>query len=443
MKDFVDPLKDVATQVSGFSDRAPNRELTGLWARLLVGFLRRTIRQGTLVLILPDGTSARVGNGPPHVIAEITTRHSLRRIALNPDLALGEAYMDGTFLVHSGDIYDFVALCLGNLETAPSSRMRAVRDGIRRLVKPFLLYNPARAAQRNVAHHYDLSDELYDLFLDDDRQYSCAYFESADDTLEVAQQRKKRHIAAKLDLRAGQKVLEIGSGWGGLARSIAAENEGVHVTGLTLSKEQIAYARKQASDAGQQEQVQFHLRDYRAETGIYDRVVSVGMFEHVGTGHYRRYFDGIARQMAPDGVALVHTIGSSAGPGAPNPWIRKYIFPGGYVPSMSEVLPAIEKSGLIVTDVEVLRLHYADTLHAWRSRFLAARDQVVELYDERFCRMWDFYLASCEAAFRYNGLVVFQFQLAKRNDRLPRTRDYIAQAEKKSELAQLDAGSGS
>jgi cyclopropane-fatty-acyl-phospholipid synthase len=288
----------------------------------------------------------------------------------------------------------------------------------------FQQYNPLHAARENVAHHYDLSDTLYDLFLDIDRQYSCAYFTRPDVTLETAQADKKRHIAAKLLLRPGQKVLDIGCGWGGLALYLAREC-GVQVTGLTLSSEQLKVAERRAAAAGLADRVRFHLRDYRTETGRYDRIVSVGMFEHVGVVHYPAFFRKLDELLSPDGVALLHSIGRMDGPGATNPWIRKYIFPGGYSPAMSEVLPEVEKVGLWITDIEVLRLHYAETLRHWRQRFLANRERIKNLYDERFCRMWEFYLAGSEVAFRHQGHIVFQMQIAKRVDAVPLTRDYM------------------
>lgn len=395
---------------------------------MLCAFLKRSIRTGTLTLALPGGIRHKIGVDEPHVHVAITSRRSLRRIALNPDLATGEAYMDGTLRLDQGSVYDLLDLVLGNLGDEAHSPLRRARLALQKLVRPLTAFNPAGRSRRNVAHHYDLSERLYDLFLDADRQYSCAYFANPDDTLDLAQTRKKRHIMAKLLLRPEQTVLDIGSGWGGLARTLARD-AGASVTGLTLSSEQITHARAQTRREGLEDKVRFHLRDYRHETGRYDRVVSVGMFEHVGPPHYRTYFDTIARLLTDDGVALVHTIGTSGLPGAPQPWIAKYIFPGGYVPAMSEILPAIERSGLVVTDVEVLRLHYAETLRAWRQRFLANWAEVAEIYDDRFCRMWEFYLAACEAGFRHNGLVVFQFQLAKPKTMLPLTRDYIAAAE--------------
>jgi cyclopropane-fatty-acyl-phospholipid synthase len=428
MNDGTGLNKSTATRVYPVAiDERPGGRFN-LWAHLLGGFLSRSIKSGTLILTFPDGSRQRFGSGGPQVAATITRVQTLRRIALNPDLAVGEAFMDGSLRIDSGDIYEFLDLVMGNLGMTTKSPLRRGWLAFRRLIRPLTLFNPASRSRANVAHHYDLTDRLYDLFLDADRQYSCAYFGTPVDTLEQAQDRKKRHIAAKLLLRPGQKVLDIGSGWGGLARFLAVEAD-VSVTGLTLSEEQLSKAKAQTAGAGLKNKVAFHLRDYRHETGRYDRIVSVGMFEHVGTPHYRTYFDSVAERLTEDGVALIHTIGSSSPPGAPGAWIKKYIFPGGYVPAMSEVLPAIEKSGLIVTDVEVLRLHYAETLRIWRQRFLANRARIAELYDDRFCRMWEFYLAACEAGFRHGGLVVFQFQLAKRNSSVPLTRDYIAKAE--------------
>jgi cyclopropane-fatty-acyl-phospholipid synthase len=290
-------------------------------------------------------------------------------------------------------------------------------------------YNRIAASRRNVAHHYDLNGRLYSLFLDRDRQYSCAYFPRGDETLEEAQLAKKRHIAAKLCLnRPGLRVLDIGCGWGGLALTLARDY-GARVVGITLSTEQLAEARNRAIADGLEDRVTFELCDYRLMDGNFDRIVSVGMFEHVGVGFYRTFFDTVARCLDPGGLALLHTIGRSDGPGSTNPWIAKYIFPGGYTPALSEVLPAIERSRLIATDVEVLRLHYAETLRHWRRRFAANRDAISSLYDERFCRMWEFYLSGAELSFRREGNVVFQIQLAHDQTAVPLTRDYIGESE--------------
>lgn len=390
---------------------------------LLRGLLRQIIRKGALTVIAPDGGSHHIGNGLPSITIRIVEPGIIPRLLLNPDLALGEAYMDGTLVVEDGDIYDFLDLCFANMGWSSGHGLRRLRASVKRLVRRFAQHNPIPIARANVAHHYDLSDTLYELFLDADRQYSCAYFVSPDDTLERAQEQKKRHLAAKLLLRPGQRILDIGSGWGGLGLYLAQVAD-VDVTGLTLSTEQYAYAQRRANKIAVGGHVRFLQKDYRQEDGRYDRIVSVGMFEHVGVGHYRQYFNKLRDLLDEDGVALIHTIGRADGPGATNAWINKYIFPGGYIPALSEILPAIERAGLYVTDIEVLRLHYAETLKAWRQRFNTNRQRVAEIYDDRFCRMWEFYLAGSEAAFRHGGLINFQIQLSKRVDTVPLTRDY-------------------
>ena len=398
--------------------RAP----VALW--LLDGALRRLIQTGTLEVCLPDGEIRRYGTGNTTTAITIHDWPTLRRIAFQPDVALGDAWMDGGLSVDKGDIYGLISLCLENYQDARVPWLWQFRDRLRRTLRRFTMYNPVSRSRRNVAHHYDLGDGLYDLFLDPERQYSCAYFETPEDSLEAAQVQKMCHIAAKLRVLPGQKVLDIGSGWGGLGTYLARAS-GAQVTGVTLSVDQQKYAAEKARRDGLDDRVRFDLRDFRHQTGRFDRIVSVGMFEHVGVGHYGAYFAKIADLLDPDGVALVHTIGSARPPRAPDPWISKYIFPGGYVPSLSEIVPEIERASLVIADVEVLRLHYADTLKAWRDRFMARRDEAVALYDERFCRMWEFYFASCEAGFRHNHLVVFQIQLAHRLDAVPVTRDYI------------------
>ena len=332
--------------------------------------------------------------------------------------------MEGDLTIESGSLYDFLEFMAQNLAAVGPSHLMRLRERVGYLSRRFMQYNPVALARRHAAHHYDLTGALYELFLDPDRQYSCGYFMDPEEDLKTSQLHKKQHIAAKLLLKSGQKVLDIGSGWGGLAVYLA-EVEDVDVTGLTLSHEQHKVAERRARDRGLGEQVRFHLRDYRQEYGEYDRIVSVGMFEHVGVPYYDAYFGAVRDRLKLDGVALVHTIGRADGPGVTNPFIRKYIFPGGYIPALSEVIPAIESVGLYITDVEVLRLHYAETLRAWRAKFLTNRDSAVNLYDERFCRMWEYYLAASEVSFRYLGLVVFQIQLAKRQDAVPLTRDYI------------------
>jgi cyclopropane-fatty-acyl-phospholipid synthase len=321
-------------------------------------------------------------------------------------------------------VLDVMTANLGrSFERQPVLRFRAFLRQLKRRVDQ---YNPAVRAQRNVAHHYDLNGRLYSLFLDRDRQYSCAYFPRGDETLEEAQAAKKRHIAAKLCLdRPDLSVLDIGCGWGGLALTLARDY-GARVTGITLSREQLTEARARAVAEGLEDRVTFELLDYRSVNQTFDRIVSVGMFEHVGIGHYQTFCDMVARSLTPDGIALIHAIGRSGGPGATNSWIDKYIFPGGYSPALSEVLPSVERSGLIATDIEILRLHYAQTLRQWRWRFTANRDTIASIYDERFCRMFEFYLCGSELAFRNGGNMVFQIQLGARQDAAPLTRDYIS-----------------
>lgn len=403
--------------------RAP----VALW--ILDSALHKLILGGTLRVRLPDGEVRTYGSGMPVIAISIRDWPTLRRIAFNPDLAVGEAWMDGALRVESGDLYTFLALCLRNADDASKHWLWRANHHVRMAFRRLTMHNPVSRARRNVAHHYDLGDELYDLFLDPERQYSCAYFENPGDSLENAQVQKMRHIAAKLRLLPGQRVLDIGSGWGGLGMYLA-RTTGAHITGLTISTDQWSHATGRASRENVADRARFELRDYRHQTGRFDRIVSVGMFEHVGVGHYGEYFARLADLLEKDGVALLHTIGSSRGPRAPDPWIAKYIFPGGYVPSLSEIAPEIERAGLVIADIEVLRLHYAETLRAWRERFMAKREKAESLYDVRFCRMWEFYLAACEAGFRHNRLVVFQIQLAHRLDAVPMTRGYIETAKK-------------
>jgi cyclopropane-fatty-acyl-phospholipid synthase len=394
----------------------------------LQSYLRKVIRQGDLTVRLPGGRALNLGDGTgPKVTVAITSRLWAAKIAANPALAVGEAYMDGGLVLEEGGLFDLVELIGRNAKHRPLKRAgplaRWWRD--RRLQA-----NHRRAARKNVAHHYDLSLDLYRRFLDDDLQYSCAYFDPPDATLEEAQRGKKRHLAAKLLIQPGMKVLDVGCGWGGLALTLAQET-GALVDGITLSAEQLATARARAEANGLAGRANFSLTDYRDVAGPYDRIVSVGMFEHVGRPNFQAYFDQIARLLKDDGVAVIHSIGRSEGPNFTQPWVAKYIFPGGYIPALSEVLPAVERAGLIVTDVEILRLHYAQTLKAWRERFAQRRREIVELYDERFCRMWEFYLAISELAFRWRDHMVFQLQLAKRIDAVPLTRDYIGETERR------------
>jgi len=342
--------------------------------------------------------------------------------------------MDGTLTIDEGTLFDLVDLLAANLARLPEGFLECLLSGSAGVLRRTHQYNPVSRARRNAAHHYDLSDKLYELFLDQDRQYSCAYFYDRGDSLDTAQLNKKRHIAAKLLLRPGQRVLDIGSGWGGLALYLANEC-GVEVTGLTLSVEQHRIAVRRAAAAGLSDRVRFYLRDYRQEFGRYDRIVSVGMFEHVGINHYSAFFARLKSLLAPDGVALLHSIGRMDGPGSTNPWIHKYIFPGGYIPALSEVLPVVERSRLWVTDVEILRLHYAETLKSWRHRFERNHDRLRAIYDERFCRMWEMYLVGSEVAFRRGGCMVFQMQLAKAVETVPITRDYMLDWEREHRAA--------
>jgi cyclopropane-fatty-acyl-phospholipid synthase len=396
-----------------------------MWDKLLAAFLRRLVQRGHLVVIGADGTMRRFGDpaGVP-VTVRLHDRAAARRLLLNPELALGEAYMDGALSVDGDDLYALLELLVVNLKLRRGGWTHELPAAWRRLSRGLAQYNPVGRARRNAAHHYDLSSDFYQLFLDADRQYSCAYFRDGNDSLEAAQQAKKELIASKLLLKPGQRVLDIGCGWGGLGLHLAGRH-GADVTGITLSQEQHRVAERRAAEAGLARRARFRLQDYREMEGRFDRIVSVGMFEHVGVPHYDQYFELLRERLSDEGVALVHTIGRTDGPGATNAWIAKYIFPGGYCPALSEMLAAVERSGLVVTDVEVWRLHYADTLRAWRQRFEAKLDQVRQIYDERFCRMWRFYLVACEIAFRHNDHVVFQLQIAKRQDAVPRTRDYL------------------
>ncbi len=403
---------------------------------VLDSILNRLIQVGRLTVYWPDGSSRVYEGAPgPTVSMRLRTARVVRRLIYNPAMAIGEGYMDGEVVPGEGGIYDLLDVAITNLKANPRGHPAVrTRERLEGMIRYVLQFNPAGRSRRNVAHHYDLNGRLYSLFLDRDRQYSCAYFPQGNETLEEAQAAKKRHIAAKLLLtRPGLRVLDIGCGWGGMALTLARDY-GADVTGITLSQEQLQEARSRAaaeglSERGLSERVRFEMLDYRAVQGTFDRIVSVGMFEHVGVGHYQTFFDTVSRVLAPDGVALIHAIGRHDGGGSTNPWLRKYIFPGGYSPALSEVLPAVERSGLMSTDIEILRLHYAETLKQWRRRFMANHDAIVSIYDDRFCRMFEFYLAACEVTFRKAGHMVWQVQLAHSHDAVPLTRDYIGPAE--------------
>ena len=408
----------------------PNRnrhEQPKMWDRLLDRLLRRLVREGCLTLTLPDGTTRSYG-GPegPAVRVQLHDPALPGRLVRTPDMALGEAYMDGSLTIEGDDLPALLALLMRNVAQGRADGWRYPMAWMQRALHRLHQVTPAQRARQNVAHHYDLSGALYDLFLDQDRQYSCAYFRRPDDTLEQAQAQKKAHIAAKLCLAPGQRVLDIGCGWGGMAITLARDY-GARVLGVTLSEEQHRVATQRAAAAGLADRIEIRLMDYRAVTGSFDRIVSVGMFEHVGRPHYGEYFTHVRDRLHPDGVALIHTIGRSGPPGITSPWITKYIFPGGYVPALSEVMPAIQGSGLWTTDIEVWRLHYAETLCHWRARFEANIAEVRALYDDRFCRMWRYYLVASEMTFRHHRQCVFQIQLSHRQDAVPLTRDYLYQ----------------
>jgi len=395
--------------------------------RLLRYFLQQFIRRGAMSFTTANGAKFSCGDGTgAPVAARFLTTDAERRVLLNPELALGEVYMDGTFVIENGSIADALAILMDQPEILP--RWARLQWFLRYLVRHAKQFNLRRRSLNNVAHHYDLDGRLYSLFLDADKQYSCAYFETPGATLDDAQLAKKRHIAAKLLIRPGDRVLDIGSGWGGLGLYLA-EMAGANLTGVTLSTEQLQVSNARAAEKNLASSAKFFLEDYRDIPGPFDRIVSVGMFEHVGVDFYETYFRRCAELLTDDGVMVLHSISRSEGPDVTNPWITKYIFPGGYIPALSEVMPAIESAGLLVCDIEILRLHYAETLKAWRERFMARREEAVRLYDERFARMWEFYLACSEMSFRKQNMMNFQIQLTKRQGVVPITRDYIGDEE--------------
>jgi cyclopropane-fatty-acyl-phospholipid synthase len=367
------------------------------------------------------------GTGEP-VTARFRTRKAQIRVLMDPELALGEVFMDGDFVIERGTIVDALAILMDQPEVLP--RWGKLQWWLRYLARHALQFNFRSRARSNVAHHYDLDGRLYSLFLDADKQYSCAYFETPETALDDAQLAKKRHLAAKLLIRHRERILDIGSGWGGLGLYLA-EIAGADVTGVTLSTEQLQASNARAAEKNLAQSARFLLEDYRDVKGPFDRVISVGMFEHVGVNFYETFFKRCAELLTDDGIMMLHSIGRSEGPNVTNPWITKYIFPGGYIPALSEVMPAIERAGLLVCDIEILRLHYAETLKAWRERFMARREEAVQLYDERFARMWEFYLAASEISFRKQNLMNFQIQLTRRQGVAPITRDYIGREEER------------
>ena len=396
-----------------------------MWEKAFDLMLSRLLRQGDLTVTLPSGAMRHFGDGSgASVHVRIHDLPTLKRLVLNPELALGESYMNGVLTIEGGDLQTLIAMIVSNRDDAPRVWWQRVLPQLRIALRRFSQQNPVTRSRRNVAHHYDLSDELYALFLDEDRQYSCAYFHSPDDTLEDAQRQKKHHIARKLMIEPGMRVLDIGCGWGGMARTLARDH-GAEVLGITLSERQHAYAVKRAEAEGLSDKITYQLCDYRKVEGRFDRIVSVGMFEHVGLPHYDRYFNAVRDLLKDDGLALIHTIGWTARPDATNPWIAKYIFPGGYIPTVSEVMRSVERSSLWVSDIEPWRLHYALTLDHWIQRFEAHRDEIAALYDDRFIRMWRFYLVASAETFRHGRQAVFQFQLSRKMGTAPLTRDYI------------------
>ncbi|WEX78435.1 cyclopropane-fatty-acyl-phospholipid synthase family protein [Sinorhizobium numidicum] len=403
----------------------------------LSNLLRRLVQKGKLTVIFSSGEQAVFGDGTGKpATVRIIDAEAEQAIVRDPGLKFGEMYMDGRAIVEDGDIFDVLSIVKSNgLEKAATftNSMVALWHVLRQQVKSRL---PINRNRYNVAHHYDLDGKLFNLFLDEDWQYSCAYFHPPGISLDEAQRAKKRHIAAKLLLEPGQKVLEVGSGWGGMAMYLA-ESSGVEVTGITLSEEQLKVSRERAVRRGLADRVRFELQDYRTMQGRqFDRIVSVGMFEHVGIGNYGNFFRKMKELLKPEGVMLLHSIGQIYKPWGTNPWIEKYIFPGGYIPALSEVLPSVESTRLLVKDIEVLPMHYAWTLRAWRERFVARREEAVKLYDERFFRMWEFYLAASETAFLYDKHFIFQLQLSPSLETVPVSRDYIA--EKERELIEFE-----
>ncbi|WP_138465111.1 cyclopropane-fatty-acyl-phospholipid synthase family protein [Poseidonocella sp. HB161398] len=398
-----------------------------MWQKLFDRLLRSLVVEGALEVTLPCGSTIHYGRKDiPPVRVTLSDPSRLRQFVTDPEMALGDAYTEGTLTVENDDIGGLLALALKNLNGG-GKRPHALRP--EKLMSRLSQITSITRAKSNVAHHYDLSNDFYGLFLDEDRQYSCAYFEHPDDTLEQAQLQKKRHIARKLRLEPGMSVLDIGCGWGGMAITLAKEY-GARVTGVTLSEDQHRLANERVKAAGLEDRVRILLKDYREVESQFDRIVSVGMFEHVGIPQYGEYFAQVHDKLAPDGVALIHTIGRTGMPVPVSPWIIKRIFPGGHVPSLSETVPHIERSGLYPCDVEILRIHYAETLHHWVLRVQAHRAEIEEMFDERFYRMWRFYLLACEMTFRYGRQAVFQFQLARDQNAVPLTRAYLYGPEK-------------
>lgn len=400
--------------------------------------LKSFVKTGSLEVIDAEGGRHLFAGAPgPKVTMRIKDPTLYKKLFFNPELHAGEAYMDERLTFENSTLRDFLTLFSMNRLSLGSYPLQKVLRRVSRGLKRFQQANPVGKAQQNVAHHYDLGNDFYKLFLDEGMQYSCAYFQDDSNTLEEAQRNKLRLIAAKLNLKPGLKILDIGSGWGDMALYLAAM-ENVDVTGVTLSKEQHVLSNGKAKKAGLSDRVRFELRDYRDVSQKFDRIVSVGMFEHVGVHHYGEFFAKVNAMLADDGVMLLHSIGHMSPPGTASPWLRKYIFPGAYSPALSEVFTVVEQNSLWVTDLEFLRVHYAKTLKHWCDRFEENRPQIAKMYDERFCRMFEFYLISCEMMFRTGSQLVFHMQLSKKRDAAPIVRDYITDLQRDYKQREAD-----
>ena len=395
---------------------------------LLARFLNKIFKKDGFILIDADGKKYIIGEPikKDPITIKLLDKRLHYKLLINPDLYFGEAYTDGTLQIENADITEFLDIALMNIGRNEFNYISYLLNRLRGSYRYLTNFNFIKKSKMNVSHHYDISDDLYDLFLDPKRQYSCAYFKNENDDLETAQNNKIQHIIKKLNIKKDQKVLDIGCGWGGLAIEIARKTD-CEVTGITLSENQLKYATQKAKELNLDNQVKFKLIDYRELNEKFDRIVSVGMFEHVGRKFYKKFFKQVERLLKDDGVSLIHTIGSVMPPRDPHPWITKYIFPGGYTPSLSEVTKPVEKAGLVVSDIEVLKLHYSYTLKNWKLNCLKNKEKIIKMFDEKFFRMWEFYLAGCEMAFKWGDQVVYQFQLTKNYTSTPATRDYIYQ----------------
>jgi|TARA_A100001011_G_C14251839_1_gene818254 cyclopropane-fatty-acyl-phospholipid synthase len=396
-----------------------------MWSAILITSLETFIVQGNITVKFVDGNIKQIGQrGRASVVISLLEKDLPKKLILNPELALGEAYTNGTLVIENDDLFGLLKILALNAKKQQNHWLSKLVKLRQNAFRRFFQRNKISGAKLNVAHHYDLSPELYEMFLDKDLNYSCAYFLSDKNTLVEAQKNKKHHIAKKLMLKPNINVLDIGCGWGGMSLTLAREYE-ANVLGITLSKEQKLVCEQRALEEGLSHKVKFELMDYREDVGKFDRIVSIGMFEHVGIPNYNRFWREVFQKLSDDGIGLIHTIGRATPPGGTNPWINKYIFPGGYIPAMSEVMGNVEQNDLYVTDVEVLRLHYAKTLKRWYENFRNNEREIKKIYDEKFCRMWKYYLIASEISFRYYQHVVFQFQISKKIESLPLSRAYI------------------